>query len=107
MTKKLFIANPNSTNSEMDSKQIINNVQLTSLQKDELISQYVQLCVDSMDMECLLTIAEDHVTNYCEKLSDSELKQEIDNHDDELFDELVDNVTNETFIDVNNNGGQF
>ena len=80
---------------------------LNDAQKDELIAQYVQLCVDSMDMECLLTIAEDHVTNYCEKLSDSELKQEIDNHDDELFDELVDNVTNETVLDTNNTGGQF
>ena len=76
---------------------------LNDAQKDELIAQYVQLCVDSMDMECLLTIAEDHVTNYCEKLSDSELKAEIDNHDDELFDELVDNVTTQT----NNQGGQF
>ena len=85
-------ANPNATNSEMDSKRIITHKELTSLQKNELIAQYVQLCVDSMDMECLLTIAEDHVTNYCEKLSDSELKEEIDNHDDELFDELVDNV---------------
>ena len=46
---------------------------LNDAQKDELIAQYVQLCVDSMDMECLLTIAEDHVTNYWEKLSDSEL----------------------------------
>ena len=76
---------------------------LNDAQKDELIAQYVQLCVDSMDMECLLTIAEDHVTNYCQKLSDSELKAEIDNHDDELFDELVDNVTTQT----NNQGGQF
>ena len=100
-------ANPNATNSELDSKKIVTNRPLTSLQKNELIAQYVQLCVDSMDMECLLTIAEDHVTNYCEKLSDSELKAEIDNHDDELFDELVDNVTNETFIDVNNNGGKY
>ena len=80
---------------------------LTSLQKNELIAQYVELVVDSMDMECLLTIAEDHVTNYCEKLSDSELKDEIDNHDEDLFDELVDNVTNETVLDINNNGGKF
>ena len=80
---------------------------LNDAQKDELIAQYVQLCVDSMDMECLLTIAEDHVTNYCEKLSDSELKQEIDNHDEDLFEELVDNVTNETVLDVNNTGGKF
>ena len=80
---------------------------LNDAQKDELIAQYVQLCVDSMDMECLLTIAEDHVTDYCEKLSDSELKAEIDNHDEDLFDELVDNVTNETVLDINNNGGKF
>ena len=68
---------------------------LTNAQRDELIEQYVQLQVDSMDMECLLTIATDFVTDYCEKLSDSELKQEIDNHDDELFEELVDNVTSQ------------
>ena len=80
---------------------------LNDAQKDELIAQYVQLCVDSMDMECLMQIAEDHVTDYCEKLSDSELKAEIDNHDDELFEELVDNVTNETVLDTNNNGGKF
>ena len=80
---------------------------LNDAQKDELIAQYVQLCVDSMDMECLLTIVEDHVTDYCEKLSDSELKAEIDNHDEDLFDELVDNVTNETVLDTNNNGGKF
>ena len=100
-------ANPNATNSELDSKRIITHKELTSLQKNELIAQYVQLCVDSMDMECLLTIAEDHVTNYCDSLSDIELREEIDNHDEELYDELVDNVTNETFIDVNNNGGKY
>jgi len=76
---------------------------LTTLQKNELIAQYVQLCVDSMDMECLLTIAEDHVTDYCEKLSDSELKAEIDDPDDGLYDELVDNVTSETITQ----GGKF
>ena len=96
-------SNPNATNSELDSKRIITHKELTSLQKNELIAQYVQLCVDSMDMECLLTIAEDHVTNYCEKLSDIELREEIVNHDDELYDELVDNVTTQTI----NQGGQF
>ena len=97
-------ANPNATNSELDSKRIITHKELTSLQKNELIAQYVQLCVDSMDMECLLTIAEDHVTNYCEKLSDSELKERIDVfNDDSLYEELVDNVTNPNV----NQGGQF
>ena len=89
-------ANPNATNSELDSKRIITHKELTSLQKDELIAQYVQLCVDSMDMECLLTIVTDHVTNYCDSLSDIELREEIDNHDEDLFDELVDNVSEVT-----------
>ena len=33
--------------------------------------------------------------------------EDINEYDPELYEELVDNVTNETFIDVNNNGGQF
>mgnify|MGYP007000102188 len=38
MTKKLFIpANPDATNSELDAKKIVKNVQLTSSQRDELI----------------------------------------------------------------------
>ena len=86
-------ANPNATNSEMDSKRIITHKELTSLQRDELIEQYVDILVDSMDRECLLTIVTDHVTNYCDSLSDIELREEIDNHDEELYDELVDNVT--------------
>ena len=100
-------ANPNATNSELDSKRIITHKELTSLQRDELIEQYVDIVVDSMDREWLLTIVTDHVTNYCDSLSDIELKEEIDNHDEDLFDELVDNVTNETVLDVNNNGGKF
>ena len=80
---------------------------LNDAQKDELIAQYVQLCVDSMDMECLMQIAEDHVIEYCEKLILSELKDEIDNHDEELWDELVDNVTSNPTPLINNNGGKF
>ena len=76
---------------------------LTSAQRDELIEQYVDIVVDSMDRECLLTIVTDHVTNYCDSLSDIELREEIDNHDEELYEELVDNVTNPNV----NQGGQF
>ena len=28
-------------------------------------------------------------------------------YQDDLFEELVDNVTNETVLDINNNGGKF
>ena len=114
-------SNPNATNSELDSKRIIsyndtnlpNGIttpkenELSSLQRDKLIEQYVELVVDGMDMNSLLQYAKDGFTEYIVTLTDSELKEEVGNYDEELYDELVDNVTNETFIDVNNNGGQF
>ena len=100
-------ANPNATNSELDSKRIITHKELTSLQRDELISQYSELVVDNIDMDSLVQYAQEQLANYFDKLSDSELKEDVDNYDEDLFDELVDNVTNETFIDVNNNGGKY
>ena len=101
-------ANPNPTNSEMDSKTIIKQPNLTSQQKDELIEQYVELIVDGMSMKDLVAYVSDDITNFCEKLTDSELKEEISlTMDEEIYDELVDNVTNETVLDTNNNGGKF
>ena len=73
--------------------------QLTDFQRNELISQYAELLVDRMDLECLMQIAEDHITEYCEDLSDDALREEVNNEDDGLFDELVDNVTNDTIVD--------
>ena len=73
--------------------------QLTNLQRDELISQYAEIAVERMDLECLMQIAEDHITEYCEDLSDDALREEVNNEDDGLFDELVDNVTNDTIVD--------
>ena len=100
-------ANQNATNSEQDAKKIITHKELTSLQKNELIEQYVELVVDNMDTKDLVRYAIDSITEYIVTLTDSELKEEVGNFDEELYDELVDNVTNETFIDVNNNGGKF
>ena len=80
---------------------------LTSAQKDQLIEQYSQIVVDSMDMDSLVQYAQEQLANYFDKLSDSELKEDVDNYDEDLFDELVDNVTNETVLDTNNNGGKF
>ena len=89
-------ANPNATNSELDAKKIVKNVQLTSDQKDELIESYVELLVDSMSMDDLISYVSEDLCNYCEKLTDSELKDEVGNFDEELYDELVDNVTHQT-----------
>ena len=101
-------ANPNSTNSEMDSKEIIKHPELTDLQRDELTSQYVELVVDSMDMKTLIQIVTDDLIDYHNNGSFDELRESIICFQDEdLFDELVDNVTNETVLDTNNNGGKY
>jgi len=100
-------ANPNATNSELDAKKIVKNVELTSLQRDELIEQYVALLVDSMSMADLISYVTEDLTNYCEKLTDSELKEEISlTMDDELYEELVDNVTQQYAKLPNTFGGQ-
>ena len=81
--------------------------QLTSPQWDELIQQYVQLVVDSMDYKSLEQFVYDTMVEFCEKLTDSELKEEISlTMDEELYEELVDNVTNTDPIVYNTNGGQ-
>ena len=85
-------ANPNATNSEMDSKTII-KPSLTSLQRSELIEQWVELVVDGMDMKTLVGIVTDNMMDYYEDCSDIELKEEIDNFDEDLYDELLENVT--------------
>ena len=79
---------------------------LTSVQRDQLIEQYVELVVDSLDHQDLIQYATDNITDYVDSLSDSELKEEINNRDDELYDELVDNVTQHYAKLPNTFGGQ-
>ena len=65
---------------------------LNSGQRDELIEQYVELVVDNMDMESLISYATMKLAEYYDSLSDSEIKDSIDEHDEELYDELVNNI---------------
>ena len=91
-------ANPNPTNSEMDSKTIIkkpSKASLTPMQKYDLISQYCQIVVDGMDYKSLEQYAHESMTDYFDDLMLDEIKEEIDNFDENLYDELVDNVINE------------
>ena len=93
---------------------------LNDAQRDELIEQYTEIVVDNMDMQALIQYAQEQLAEYFDRLSDIELKEDINNYDDNdgLFEELVDNVTQqypkqlntfekETFIDINNTGGKF
>ena len=77
---------------------------LTPSQKNELIEQYVQIVVDSMDFEDLVEWVTDNMIDYYQQSSNVDLKTEIDFRDNELYDELVDNVTNNQTI---TQGGQF
>ena len=68
--------------------------QLTSQQKDELIESYVDILIDSMDHKDLIHYVSQTMTDFLEKLTDNELKDEISyTNDPELYEELVDNVS--------------
>ena len=86
-------ANPNATNSEMDSKTIINHSNiLDRTTRDTVIEQFVELVVDGMDTKDLVRYVSEQLTEYYEDCSDIELKEFVDNYDEDLYDELVDNV---------------
>ena len=74
---------------------LLTMTELTSNQRDELIEQFVELVVDNMDTKTLVQYVTDDLTDCYNKCSDLELKEYVDNYDDELFNELVDNVTME------------
>ena len=81
------------TNSEMDFKTILPK-ELTNSQRDELISQYVELVIDGMDFKTMEQYITDDLTDLYNDYTDDELKDQIElTHDEDLYDELVDNVT--------------
>ena len=65
---------------------------LNNDQQNKLVEQFVELQVDSMDMDTLLQIVTDTLIIQYGKLSKEELKERVECYDDGLFDELVDNV---------------
>ena len=80
--------------------------ELNSSQKAELIIDYVNIIVDSMSMKDLISYVSEDLINFCEKLTDSELKDEISlTLDDDMYDELVDNVISNPTPVTNNQGG--
>ena len=80
---------------------------LNPAQHDSIAEQFAELVVDGMDMKTLVQYVYDDLIEYYEKLDENELKEQIGEYDEDLYDELVDNVTNETVLDTNNTGGKF
>ena len=77
---------------------------LTTAQRDALIEQFVEIQIDSLDMQCLIELASEYITQSFDRLTDNEIKERIESlYDVELYDELVDNVTQQyAKQDVNN-----
>ena len=81
---------------------------LTSLQKDQLIEQYVELCVDSMDHKDMYQFIYNTLAEDFDKLSDIELEDEIRySFDEETLNDLVDSVQDVTVLDINDTGGKY
>ena len=78
---------------------------LNVAQWETLKEQFVELIVDGMDTKDLVRYATEQLTNYYDGLSYHELREEVNNHDEELFDELVDNVTQQYPKQLNAFGG--
>ena len=95
-------ANPNASSSEMDPryKTIKPFIQLTSEQRDQLIEQFVEIQVDSMDTQTLVEFVTDMLINDYSEFNDWELKERITCFDDDdgLYDELVENVTTDDAV---------
>jgi len=68
-------------------------VSFTPAQKKELIEQYAELLVDNMDIKTLAQYVYDDLVFTYGEFTSTELKENIDDYDPELFDELLDNVT--------------
>ena len=77
---------------------------LNVAQRDELIEQFVEIQVDSLNTKDLVELATEYMTQSFDRLTDSEIKERIESlFDEELYDELVDNVTQQyAKQDVNN-----
>ena len=81
---------------------------LNSSQRDTLIEHFVEIQLDNMETGEIYQLAFEYVIKSFDRLTDSEIKERIESlYDEELYDELVDNVTNETVLDINNTGGKF
>ncbi len=77
-------------------------IDLTERQREDLTEQFAEIVVNQMDIKALMIFTQEHLIDYYNNGSLEELKEEVDNYDEELYAELVDNVTTQTI----NQGGK-
>ena len=84
---------------------------LTDAQFDGVVEQYTEIVLDRMDYQALEQYVYDSLTDYYGKMTQNELKEHINEMEDDLdnednmFDELVDNVTQQYPKQLNSFGG--
>ena len=78
---------------------------LNNDQQDKLVEQFVELQVDNMDTKTMMEWITDELIFQYSKLSKEELKERVDTFNEGLFDELVDNVTQQYPKQLNSFGG--
>ena len=66
--------------------------ELNSNQRNQIAEQFAELIVDGMDMNDLINYVHSNMMEYFCKLTADELEEEVYNHDEQLWEELVDNV---------------
>tara|TARA_A100000164_G_scaffold125637_1_gene111488 strand:- start:236 stop:505 length:270 start_codon:yes stop_codon:yes gene_type:complete len=70
---------------------------LSRQQRTELTEQFVEIVVDNMSEEVLVSYAQEMMTENCDHLMQQELKEMVLLYDEELWDELVENVHTTTY----------
>ena len=78
--------------------------QLNSGQLDTLKDDFVDLQIDSMDMQCLIELASDYLYNSYHRLTQTDMKERIESlYSEETYYELVDNIVTEDIPLIDNN----
>ena len=68
---------------------------MTRLNNDqfgELVAQFVEIQVDSMDTQTLVEYVTDILVNNYSDFNDYEIKERVDCYDEDLYNELVENI---------------
>ena len=66
--------------------------ELTSTQRNEIAEQFADIVVDGMDTKDLIRYVYSNMMDHFLSLTADELEEEVYNHDEQLWEELVDNV---------------
>ena len=71
-------------------------MQLNQDQLDNIIDQFAEIIVDGMDTKTLCQYVYDDLVDYYSDLTQDELQDFVEQHDEDLWKELVDNETTDT-----------